>query len=320
MSDEVNAVEENREEPQVQEAMPAPQVSAGAQLTALREARGWTIEQVASQLNLASRQVHALETDNYAALPGMVIVRGFIRSYAKLLRADAAPILAAIADEQSEPVVLQDRGSLSATFSEGKMPSAKPNAASSKIVFAVLAVVVVAVLGFLAQRMGWMSKTSDHAMNAANAVKTEAQPTTAHVSSAQPETAASVAAAPAAVAESGQAETAQPQAVEEKPQTPPPAAATIATESAADNAAPVAVDSKNALVFQVKEDTWVEIRRADDSILVSRLLKAGTTEAFEITAPSSMVIGNAAGVNVTLRGKPLDISGNSSNVARLNVK
>ncbi|HEY6772897.1 MAG TPA: DUF4115 domain-containing protein, partial [Oxalicibacterium sp.] len=65
---------------------------------------------------------------------------------------------------------------------------------------------------------------------------------------------------------------------------------------------------------------WVEIRRADDSILVSRLLKAGTTEAFEITAPSSMVIGNAAGVNVTLRGKPLDISGNSSNVARLDVK
>src|SRR5690606_31999989 len=130
MSDEVNAVEENREEPQGQEEMSAPRVSAGTQLAALREARGWTIEQVASQLNLASRQVHALETDNYAALPGMVIVRGFIRSYAKLLRADAAPILAAIADEQSEPVVLQDRGSLSATFSEGKIPSAKSNNAS----------------------------------------------------------------------------------------------------------------------------------------------------------------------------------------------
>ncbi|GGI54519.1 helix-turn-helix domain-containing protein [Oxalicibacterium solurbis] len=320
MNDEVNAVEENREEPQEQEAMSAPQVPAGAQLTALREARGWTIEQVASQLNLASRQVQALEADNYAALPGMVIVRGFIRSYAKLLRADAAPILAGIAAEQSEPVVLQDRGSLSATFSEGKMPSAKPNAASSKILFVVLAVVVIAALGFLAQRMGWMSKT-DHAMNAANAVKEEApQPMTAPVSSDPSETEASAAAtmqAPAVEAE--QVAPVQPQAaVEEKTQTP--AAVPIATESVSGSAAPVAVDSKNALVFQVKEDTWVEIRRADDSILVSRLLKAGTTEAFEITAPSSMVIGNAAGVNVTLRGKPLDISGNSSNVARLNVK
>ncbi|HWV64183.1 MAG TPA: RodZ domain-containing protein [Oxalicibacterium sp.] len=319
MSDEVNAVEENREEPQGQEAMSAPQVPAGAQLTALREARGWTIEQVASQLNLASRQVQALEADHYAALPGMVIVRGFIRSYAKLLRVDAAPILAAIADGQSEPVVLQDRGSLSATFSESKMPSAKPNVASSKILFAVLAVVVVAAIGFLAQRMGWMSKTSDHAMNAASAMKEEAQPATVPVSSDPSETAPAAATMQAPAAEAEQVAPVQPQAaVEEKVQTP--AAVPIAAESASGSAAPVAVDSKNALVFQVKEDTWVEIRRADDSILVSRLLKAGTTEAFEITAPSSMVIGNAAGVNVTLRGKPLDISGNSSNVARLDVK
>lgn len=320
MSDEVNAVEENREEPQGQETMSAPQVPAGAQLTALREARGWTIEQVASQLNLASRQVQALEADNYAALPGMVIVRGFIRSYAKLLRVDAAPILAAIADGQSEPVVLQDRGSLSATFSESKMPSAKSNAASSKILFAVLAVVVVAAIGFLAQRMGWMSKTSDHAMNAASAMKEEAQPTTAPDSSDLSETEASAATAMQAPApETEQVAPVQPQAaVEEKVQTA--AGMPIAAESASGSAASVPVDSKNALVFQVKEDTWVEIRRADDSILVSRLLKAGTTEAFEITAPSSMVIGNAAGVNVTLRGKPLDISGNSSNVARLDVK
>ena len=320
MSDEVNAVEENREEPQGQEAMSAPQVPAGAQLTALREARGWTIEQVASQLNLASRQVQALEADNYAALPGMVIVRGFIRSYAKLLRVDAAPILAAIADGQSEPVVLQDRGSLSATFSESKMPSAKPNVASSKILFAVLAVVVVAAIGFLAQRMGWMSKT-DYAMNAASATQEEAQPATAPVSSDPSETAPAAATMQAPAAEAEQVAPVQPKAaVEEKVQTP--AAVSIAAESASGsgNAAPVPVDSKNALVFQVKEDTWVEIRRADDSILVSRLLKAGTTEAFEITAPSSMVIGNAAGVNVTLRGKPLDISGNSSNVARLDVK
>ena len=310
MSDEVNAVEENREEPQGQGATPALQVTAGAQLTALREARGWTVEQVASQLNLAARQVQALEADNYAALPGMVIVRGFIRSYAKLLRADAAPILAAIADEQSEPVVLQDRGSLSAAFSEGKMPSAKSNTASSKILFAVLAVIVIAALGVFAQRMGWMSKTSDHAMNAANAVKVEPEPT-----DVSPETV--VPAAAPSVESAEQVEHAQPQAAaEDKTQTPPP----IAAAPAADNAAPAAVDGRNALVFQVKEDTWVEIRRADDSILVSRLFKAGTTEAFEITGPSSMVIGNAAGVSVTLRGKPLDISGNSSNVARLNVK
>ncbi len=56
-----------------------------------RESKEWTIAYVASQLNLAPRQIHALETDNYAALPGLVSVRGFIRSYAKLLKIDAKP-------------------------------------------------------------------------------------------------------------------------------------------------------------------------------------------------------------------------------------
>lgn len=70
----------------------------------------------------------------------------------------------------------------------------------------------------------------------------------------------------------------------------------------------------------MKEDSWVEIRRADDSVLVSRLFKAGTTEVFDVASPVSMVVGNAAGVSVMLRGKPIDIAGNSSNVARLNLK
>lgn len=317
MSDEVNAIEENREEQQVQEAVPtSSQVSAGAQLVALREARGWTIEQVASQLNLATRQIQALELDNYAALPGMVIVRGFIRSYAKLLRTDPAPILAAIANENVGPeVVLQDRGSLSTAFSEGKVPSAKSNSSSVKVLLVVVAVVVIAAVGVMAQRMGWLSKKADHE----TAVKTQEMAVPEHVTAMQSEVSAP-AQTPAEettpqtpATESMQ----QPQAAaEEKPHAP--VAAAVATS--ADNSAPVPVDSKNAMVFQVKEDTWVEIRRADDSILVSRLFKAGTTEAFEIAGPASMVVGNAAGVSVTLRGKPLDLTGNSSNVARLNVK
>ena len=66
--------------------------SPGAELARQREARGWTVAEVADQLNLAARQIAALEADNYAALPGMAIVRGFIRAYAKLLKIDATPL------------------------------------------------------------------------------------------------------------------------------------------------------------------------------------------------------------------------------------
>lgn len=312
----VNEADENRQEQEAEAvAVVQPQASAGAQLAALREERGWTIEQVANQLNLASRQIQALEADNYAALPGMVIVRGFIRTYAKLLRVDAAPILAAIASDKAEPEsVLQDRGSLSTAFSEGKVASGKSGGSSSKLVMAGVAVAIVVALGFAAQHMGWIPAKE-------YVSKTEEKSIAVEV----PETVEPVAAPAAAIDAPTEkhvevtSASAQPAPAEKK--APAQTVTASAPVSAADNAAPaVSPDSKNALVFKVKEDTWVEIRRADDTIMVSRLFKAGATEVFDITSPVGLVIGNAAGVSVTLRGKPVDVSGNSSNVARLNLK
>lgn len=311
----VNEAEQKREEQEVQRS---PQVPAGAQLAMHRESRGWTIEQVASQLNLASRQIQALEADNYAALPGMVIVRGFIRSYAKLLRVDPVPILSAIANERAEPeAVLQDRGSLSATFSEARAPSAKAGMSSGLMIAGLILAIVVA-LGFAAQRMGWIPlKTSASlvAIKQELPVPVVAAPAHQETPTTQEATESSATSQSKPIAETTAV------AVEEKSVRPAPTPAVgPVTENATVPAPAVPLDSKNALVFQVKEDSWVEIRRADDSILVSRLFKAGTTEAFAITSPVSMVIGNAAGVTVTLRGKPLDVSGNSSNVARLDLK
>lgn len=307
----VNEPEENRQEPEREGAIAAaqPQMSAGAQLAALREERGWTVEQVANQLNLASRQIQALEADNYAALPGMVIVRGFIRTYAKLLRVDSAPILAAIASDKAEPdTVLQDRGSLSTAFSENRISSGKSGASSSKLVMAGMAVAIVVVLGFAAERMGWIPVKEQGS-------KTEEKPVAVEVPATEP---VAVGATPIDMhAEPAGAHVQQATEVEKT------ASSQAAVAPAADNVAAtpaISPDSKNALVFQVKEDSWVEIRREDDTVLVSRLFKAGTTEVFDITSPVAMVIGNAAGVSVKLRGKPLDVSGNSSNVARLNLK
>lgn len=68
--------------------------SPGAKLAAGRSAMGWTVEQVAAQLKMSTRQITALEKDDYPALPEAAIVKGFARAYAKLLKLDPAPILA----------------------------------------------------------------------------------------------------------------------------------------------------------------------------------------------------------------------------------
>lgn len=80
-------------------------------------------------------------------------------------------------------------------------------------------------------------------------------------------------------------------------------------------------NSKDLLRLTFREDSWVEIRRSDKSTMISRLLKAGTTESFDINEPVTLVVGNAAGVDASLRGSKLDLeTGSNSNVARLSLK
>ncbi len=76
---------------------PAPGASVGrpgAQLLAERRAQGLSLGDVARQLKLSVRQVEALERDEYAAFPGPVFARGFLRNYAKLLQLDAEALVA----------------------------------------------------------------------------------------------------------------------------------------------------------------------------------------------------------------------------------
>lgn len=290
--------------------------SAGQQLASTREARGWTVEQVANQLNLAARQIDALEKDNYAALPGMVIVRGFIRAYAKLLQVDPLPILACIVGNTAAPNVLPPaRSAMSASFSETQLLSGRtPRKFSTKI--AVLVLVLLAVGGlviFKSGYTGWLpgvssassSKTSDEIAHPLSAEGTSSETTGPAAGNEAP-----------VVAES---DVAAAQSAEAIVTAGSPVVAAKEHASVMQNAVAPA-DSKNVLAIQARQDSWIEIKRADNTVLASSLLKSGTSESFEITGPVSMVIGNAAGVSVTLRGTPVDVTGNSSNVARLNLK
>lgn len=59
------------------------QLSAGEQLKKARQARDWTVHNVAQRLNLTDCYVVALEADDYSALPSTTFVRGYLRSYAR---------------------------------------------------------------------------------------------------------------------------------------------------------------------------------------------------------------------------------------------
>lgn len=82
------------------EASPPPesitQVASPEQLTAARQARGWSMSDVAAKLGMMPRQIEAIEQGRWEALPGHAFVRGAIRAYGKALQIDVAPLLATL--------------------------------------------------------------------------------------------------------------------------------------------------------------------------------------------------------------------------------
>jgi cytoskeleton protein RodZ len=90
--------------------------SIGARLAAAREARKLDIGRVARELKLDVAVIEALENDDSTALPAPIFVKGYLRSYARLvglpeeellrifaLQADELPPLTVARVEQSSP-------------------------------------------------------------------------------------------------------------------------------------------------------------------------------------------------------------------------
>lgn len=342
MPDNEQAASATPEAPMTPSTAAGP-VSPGARLAAGREEHGWTVEQVASHLKLAPRQIAALERDDYAALPGMPIVRGFVRSYAKLLKIDAAPLLAQLGGETvlaSEP--LKPKEGLATPFMEARLPSMSERPAiSSKWMIGLLLIVLVAAGLWAAQLGGGFfasvpqqasdvtqpdqdeaseEGTQEASQTVAEPVVETGEPGVVSDSRAPaeagtaPPTVQQPAATPGSAAPAADA---PPTSVAGPTTAPQPAAPTTpVTEPSAP------ASGANTLNIVVREESWVEVRAASGgSTVLARLAQPGENIFVEITEPVVLVVGNAAGVEVSLRGKPLQLKGSTtSNVARLSLK
>jgi cytoskeleton protein RodZ len=306
----------------------------GQVLAAQREAMGWSVEQVADQLKLAVRQVIALEAGDYASLPSPAVTRGFVRAYAKLVKVDPAPLVAQIAME-TEPApdtsaVTANRRPTPTSFSQSRFPS---HGKRSTLPLGWIAGGVIVVVAAAAAWKFGLVPGSQHGDAASGAVATPAatgvstevangssvetlqNPSVPLISVPGPGASASApatapnGAAPATTAAPGPvvnvpgatATGAPPTTIPAPPATPAVTqapAATVATPAATPAAA-----GANALVLNVREDSWIEVRPAKGGApLFSRLVKAGGTETVNVEQPVRVTVGNPGGVTATLRG------------------
>lgn len=293
---------------------------AGAQLKAQREALGWPVEQVADQLKLAPRQVIALEAGDMAALPNLAVVRGFVRAYAKVVKLDAAPLVAMIEVHPApaqDPAVAPVRREISATFSESRFPSMTQRSSNQTPLWIAGAVAVVVAAAFGAYKLGYVpaSLVSSHAeketvhadvgpvettlIKPGQDLTPVQTPSVPLISVPPPPGNDTQTGAPATNVASAPAAAVPPAAA---PATTPATTAAVAPAAAA-----AAAVGANTLVLKVEQDSWVEIRRPGSSPLISRMVKAGSTETFDIAGPATLVVGKPGAVQATLRGAKLDL-------------
>jgi cytoskeleton protein RodZ len=77
--------------------------AVGARLAQLREAKGWSVDDVSARLKVAPNKMRALEAGDISQLPGTTFALGVIRSYAKMLGTDPEPFAQALRRVKGEP-------------------------------------------------------------------------------------------------------------------------------------------------------------------------------------------------------------------------
>jgi len=116
--------------------------------------------------------------------------------------------------------------------------------------------------------------------------------------------------------------------VEQPPAPTPVAADPLAAAPVADVPAPAPEpeaapeSAQAALHFRFRGRSWVEIRQADGTVLMSKNNAPGTEQTIDGVPPYTVVIGNASKVDLEFRGEPVDLAAAVSrdDVARLRLE
>ena len=151
-------------------------------------------------------------------------------------------------------------------------------------------------------------------------------PATAPVNRAAPTVGAAPAAGTAAAAAASPGLIpVKPSAVAALPAAPGQGAAPVATAPAVPatvaGAAPAVGAAGGKLVLAVKEDSWVEIRRAGQPNVTRGVVRAGSTQTFNVRADDVLIVGKPGAVSASLAGGKLDLpQGAGKSYALVNIK
>lgn len=290
----------------------------GQLLRNAREQLGWTREQVASRIHLRLTLIAAIESDTYDKHTSHTFIRGYLRTYAKLVGIPDETILAAYDKLGLTPPDNIDMQSFS------RRSRQQANDSRLKVVTWLVILVLIA----LSVAWWWQStarrSAGDEAL-AATEMSATANPQGATLSSA----ADVVDPVLMPVASDAMATAAEPTvsgAAATAPQVEASSAAVATVTSASVAMLPVAddatVDPAKApqLKMSFTADCWLDVKDAKGKTLFSGLKKANDQLVLEGSEPLKFIIGAPMAVNIEYQGKSIDMSRyNNGRTARLSL-
>ena len=312
-----------------------PRVNPGETLRKARESRGWTVAEVAAQLNLTPQRLSQVEQGAFDKLPGHTFARGYVRAYAKLLDVDQNRLVL-----EFDQFTGSDAAG-SSVHSLGRIE--EPVSYSQRILRMVSFVMLLALAGLsffwwqeqAERRAEDLAATSlehvevdgadgttqihpldepeDQAVEDAQLNGEGALPLLSEEVAVLPDAAGNGAAATDAQAEPAQAlgdladATAAPAGATTQESVAPAAVEQVPAASTA--AAPVQAGAGEAVVsVNFIADCWTQLTDANGKVLFSALKRKGDSLQLAGKAPLELRLGYARGAQVSLNGNPVDVA------------
>ncbi|CAN0621297.1 cytoskeleton protein RodZ [Burkholderia multivorans] len=322
--------------------------AVGSRLAQLREAKGWSVDDVSARLKVAPQKLRALEAGDISHLPGLTFALGVVRSYAKMLGVDPEPFAQALRRERGVPEIeLSLPAAAGADLPRGRVSIPLGGATRHRpwlwgAAAAVVALIAAAMWHTGGDSSNWLARFKGGAAQGASGAQVQqaaiaSAPAAESASSVGASAVAASDASASAVAGSAPAATAAAAslpavvaasvasaapAVAAAPASQPAAAVVPpASAAAAAQASQPAVPTGQSMVeLKVKQDCWFSVRDKNGKELFSALVRAGETKQVAGAAPLKVTVGNLAGLDVVaFDGKTVDpakYSATRGNVAR----
>jgi cytoskeleton protein RodZ len=277
--------------------------SAGAMLRRQREALRLDLADAATALRIKPAYLAALEAGRLEALPGPVYAIGFMRAYADYLGLDSGEMLRLFKQQSS---LLAAKPDLAFPIQLGE---SSISGGGMLLVALILAICAYGAWFYVSTGEG---PRPQRVAEVPLELLPYREPFRSPPAVSRP-VEAQAAAQSQAVPSEGSGHSSPIQAGSSSGGSPVAAGSAMAAVPAATDPAP---NSPGEVVIRATADSWIQIRDARQSVLLTRVLKAGESCRAPARPGLSMRTGNAGGLEITVDGVPAPPIGGRGMVRR----